>query len=183
MYHISNYGFADPDYMEHYGIVGMKWRHRHGPVHRDAARRRQLNQIREEVDKTKNYVSDPHNAGARINKEKYDEATRKLRNPQKTSRSDYTRRRVNQARKNNSGNTRTAIEEAGKRSIKEYGDIASRRDSDASHDLSRRYDNVYPNQNYRRLLDTQSSERNRRSTRSHNPAPNLRRSNSKRRRN
>lgn len=25
MYHISNYGFADPNYMEHYGVKGMKW--------------------------------------------------------------------------------------------------------------------------------------------------------------
>lgn len=40
-YYISNYGYADPMYLEHYGVLGMKWGVRHDPERseRRAARR------------------------------------------------------------------------------------------------------------------------------------------------
>lgn len=70
MYHISNYGFADPDYMEHYGVKGMRWR----------KRRRQQGE---------NYDSNHHDKR---------KETSSIRNPLTTDRREYSKNRKNRSR-------------------------------------------------------------------------------------
>ena len=59
MYYISNYGFADPDYLEHYGIKGMKWgahksRTRRLKMVRNANKRRNNSNERDRDDRDRN---------------------------------------------------------------------------------------------------------------------------------
>jgi hypothetical protein len=73
MYHISNYGFADPNYMEHYGIKGMRWRKRR----------------RHQGENYDHYDYDHHDKR---------KETSSIRNPLTTDRGEYSKNRKNRSR-------------------------------------------------------------------------------------
>lgn len=95
MYHISNYGFADPNYMEHYGVKGMRWRKRRARYGIDA--RRYLDKGKDDIAGRMARGGPSGNPGSEYGS--YLAGTQKpIRNPQKTDRREYGANRRAQAK-------------------------------------------------------------------------------------
>ena len=105
MYHISNYGFADPDYMEHYGVKNMRWRKRRARYGIDA--RRYLDKGKDDIAGRMARGGPSGNPGSEYGS--YLAGTQKpIRNPQKTDRREYGANRRAQARTSTAKSDRMA---------------------------------------------------------------------------
>lgn len=95
MYHISNYGFADPNYMEHYGVKGMRWRKRRPRYGIDA--RRYLDKGKDDIAGRMARGGPSGNPGPEYRSYLAD-TQKPIRNPLTTDRREYSKNRKNRSR-------------------------------------------------------------------------------------